>query len=275
MGTPNLAVMPSPTLSENRQLDQHIRSAIRQHNVSFMHVAYYGWRLKLNNGFTELGYADEYAYMMSLGVSRSWWFEALAVGQALNSLPLEEIEKIPIGQAQLLLQIKPEVRTQYPWAKEAQQDSFRDLAKKIEARNALIPGPEKIPTTPITFRVAATAKEAICKNLESFREKHDLASIGQALEFAVADKTQDTNILAGLYEALKLMSGVRFALNKRSMAEERQWLDLATERVREAYKTLLQASREDGDAVYEEAIHETEDATGDEEDLGWPGVDAE
>ena len=72
--------MPSPA-SEAVELDRQIRGAVRDLYSSFARIAYYGWRLKLSDGFKELGFANEYVYMTSLGIGRTRWFEAVAVGK--------------------------------------------------------------------------------------------------------------------------------------------------------------------------------------------------
>jgi len=268
----SLHVVSAPAVSEIRELDKNIRQSVREYNLSFAHLAYYGWRLKLNDGFAELGYKNEHAYMLSLGIGKTWWFQAVAIGQALSSLPLSELEKIPVGQALLLLDVKPEIRTQFPWAQEAQADSFSQLARKIEDRNRIIPGPERVPMTPLSIRVPATAKGSIFRNLQEFKDRHNLSSIGQALEFAVADKIQDNSVLGDLNDAIRLIEGVYRSLGKRGgMEDERDWTHLALERVRSVYRKLLDVSREDDDEVHEEAVYETEDAGGDQKDPGRAG----
>lgn len=256
--SPSLHVVSPVELSEAQRLDREVRSAARQYNTSFARMAYYGYRLKLIDGFEELGYSSEYAYMASLGVGKSWWYEALSVAEALYPLPLEEMEKLSVGQCQLLLQIKPEIRQSYQWTKEAQSDSYRDFAQKIEDRNRLVPGPEKVPMAPISIRVPAAAKGAIFQSLSEFQKKHQLSSIGQALEFAVTEKLQGESALACLKEAMQLMTGVSLSICKLEGTEQaRQWLSLARDRVNDAYRQLLEASREDDGEVHEEAVYET------------------
>jgi hypothetical protein len=119
--------------------------------------------------------------------------------------------------------------------------------------------------TPISIRVPATAKEAIFDGLNEFKKKHDLASIGQALEFAVADKTQGPNVLAYLYEAINLLHGVQVSLAKRGGFEnESNWISLAKDRVNTVYKTLLEGSRE----IHEEKVPKAKDPGSNEEDEG-------
>ena len=139
----------------------------------------------------------------------------------------------------LLLSVKPELKTSYPWIEEAQTDDYATLARKIEDRNRMVPGPERVPTCPFTVRIPSTARESIVGNLVKFKEKHDLASVRQALEFLVADRSEDTTVLAILFEALKLLSGVMESLKRRGddMVEERKWLGLARMRVDEAYSS--------------------------------------
>jgi len=268
----NLYVLPDQAASAGSEaeiLDGQIRHAIGEYNRSFAQLAYYGWRLKLADGFAALGYASEIAYMGSLGIGKTLWFQAVAVGQALSSLPLEELEKIPQAQALLLLSVKSELKTTYPWIKEAQNDTYRELARKVEERNRMAPGPERVPTAPLSFRVAATAKSTIMQKVVAFQEKHDLSSPGQALEFIVADRTQDTSALAELFEAIKLLNGVMMSLKFRDdLVEQRKWLSLAKGRVVGVYRRLLEASREEEDEVREEAVHAPEDTDGYEEDPG-------
>jgi hypothetical protein len=269
MATSALHVMPTPA-SEARELDQNIRSAVKRSHQSYAHIAYYGWRLKECDGFKEIGYLHEHAYMMSLGIGKSLWYEAVAVGQALASMPLVDLEKIPVGCLQLLLQVKPEVRQSYDWATEAKTDTFRQLAEKVQERNRLAPGPERVPMSPLSIRVPSTAKEAIFTSLKDYQEKHNLTSVGQALEFVVADKTQGESALSSLHQAWKLMNGLAKSLERHpNMVDELNWCRLAKDRVYEVYQDILKSNREVGDEIHAEEVYQGE-ASGDaEEDLIW------
>lgn len=261
MATSIHAVAPS-VLTPVQQLDQKIRSAIRAYNQSFAHLAYFGWRLKLANGFEELGFEDERAYMISLGVRKSWWYSAVAIGQLLQTMALEEIEKIQVGQLLLLLDVEPEIRSQYPWAQEAATDGFTELARKINDRNVLVPGSRRVPTATMTVRVPAMARDAILTGLNEFKERHDLRSPGQALEFLVADTFDRPNVTGALYEGLRLLEGVQKSLDSYpGLGEEKIWLSLARDRIEGAYKELLEGS----DAVHEEKVRARKEARSDKD----------
>jgi hypothetical protein len=275
MATPALHVVSrlAPSTSVDlKAIDTHIRVAISRQHAAFAQLAYWGWKLKLENGYGALGFVNEFAYMASLGIGKTQYYEAVAVGQALQGLTLEQLEQIPRDHALLLMSVKPELRTAYPWSEEAKTDSFRQLAQKIETRNAEVPGPVKVPMSGVGFRVPATAREAIYKNLAEFQEKHDLRSIGQALEFAVAEKVQDASVLGDLHAGLKLLTGVQKVLSGHSDLErECQWLGLAKDRFMAVYKKLLAGSREDKDEVHAEKVHASEVSGGDQDDEGWQG----
>jgi hypothetical protein len=269
MATATLYQVPSRVSAsvEASECDVKIRSAVKAYNSSFGSLAYWSWKLKRINGYEELGFDSEHSYYQSLGISRSWYYHAVSFGQHCSHMTLEEMESIPAGIAELMLSIKPEIRKSYDWASEAKALSYTQFLQNVETRNQTAPGPERTPMTVLSIRVPASAKQPILDSLSDFQEKHQLESIGQSLEFVVADKFDRPNIMGHLVEAMQLMEGVSRSISRHEdMKNEKEWLTLARGRVKEVYEELVKTNREVADEIYEEAVYETEDAGSDQED---------
>ena len=275
----NLHVLaPPPSVAQEAVLcDLRIRSAIKAYHRSFGSLAHWSWKLKAMDGYEVLGYPNEHEYFVSLGVSRSWYYHAVAIGQACSHLTEQELGDIPVGTAELMLSVRPEIKTLYPWAEEAKTLTYTQFARNIEERNATIPGESKERMAVLSIRVPATAKEAILGNLEAFKERNELASPGQALEFVVADRFDRRNVLACIESARKTFGWCADYIkrNFESEAKLTENLQAARAKLEEAYMEIIAANREDRD----DAIRETQapaaegQAEGDQDDAGWPSGD--
>lgn len=263
---------PPPVAVEAAQCDIRIRQAIKNYSKSFGSLAHWSWKLKSMDGYGLLGYADEKEYFASLGVSRSWYYHAVAVGQACAHLTEEELCEIPVGTAELMLSVRPKIRDQYQWAEEAKTTPYGQFAQKIEDRNAQIPGENRPRMAVLSIRVPATAKEAILENLETFKERNELETAGQALEYVVADRWDRKNVLALIDQARQALGRCASRVNKVcSDGVIKDHLQVGRAKLEEAYMELVAANREDRrNEIRAKAISAAKPGKIDQDDTGWP-----
>lgn len=218
--------------------------------LSTMRVAYYGFRMRLSEGWTafmfEPGPRGEEEYRDSLGIPRSTWYKAVRIGQSLHQLTLPELERIPVGNAEILLAVNSAILHDHNWVFEARTLSPKNLAQLVTERNKAA-GDTREPLTSMVFRVPFLARQAIDKMLDAFMHRHELSSKSQALEMMVADRHDQTSLVASCFQAKQLMSAAVEKLRRRRdyrETEEMAWIITAAEVLDEAYEKALQATRE-------------------------------
>lgn len=231
-------------------LDQELRTAAAAWRKCLARLAYYGFRMRLAEGWTAFGFEPgtpgENAYREQvLEVPRSSYFRAVRIGQALHQLSLEELEAIRPTNLDLLLQVDPTLWHDHAWVKEARILKPKQFAELVAERNERVGGrPE--PLVFFSVKVPFLARQALETMIEDFRKKHELDSAGRAVELMVADIHDRPNLIAAAHQAQQLLTGVLLSLpgHQRTLTDEaKQWIRLAKELLDEASAQALQAAR--------------------------------
>jgi hypothetical protein len=223
--------------------------AARNLRKSLYQIAYYGFRQRLSEGWVAFGFEPgprgEDAYRESLGIPRSTYYKFVRIGQSLHQLPLAELEKIPVTNAELLIQVDPSIIHDFSWVLEAKTMEPAKLAELVTSRNKAA-GSDREPMVALNVRLPFLAKRAIEEMLEAYQHRHELSSKGQALELMVADRQHDQSLLAFVDQARKLLGGVIKSMERRGgpESEEKVWVALAQEVLNEGYSQAIQAARE-------------------------------
>ena len=240
-----LAPEPQPIVEYHTELIE----AARAFRMSSMRIAFFGFRMRLSDGWTAMGYEPgprgEEAYRESLGIPRSTWYKQVRIGQALHYLPLEDLERIPVGNAELLVHVDPSIQHNFPWVSEAKSLPADQLAVLVTSRNKQV-GNDREPLVSMVFRIPSLAKSAVEEMIETFQHKHELSSKGQALEMLVAERHDRGNLLASVFRAKQLLEGVVLSMQRRraTETEESTWLAMAKEILDASYEEAVQASRQ-------------------------------
>jgi hypothetical protein len=240
-----LAPESQPIAEYHRELLQ----AAHHMRRSLYRIAYFGFRMRISDGWTAMGHETgprgEESYRESLGIPRSTYYKFVRIGQALHQLPLADLERIPVTNAELLIQVDPSIIHDFSWVAEAKTMEPAKLAELVTSRNKAA-GSAREPMTTLAVRLPFLAKKAVEEMLESFQHRHELSSKGQALELMVADRQHDQNLLAKVDQARKLLGGVMNSMKRRGCAEgeEKTWVSMALEVLDEGYAQAIQAARE-------------------------------
>ena len=245
----------TPVLEYNTALQE----AARAYRVSTMRIAFYAHRMRMCEGWVALGLdagpRGEEAYREHLGIPRSSYYRAARIGQAFHQLSLPELERIPIGNAEILLSVNPLIFNDHNWIHEARTLPATRLAELVSARNKAI-GDNREPLASMMFRVPLLARQAIDSMLTKFQKQHELSSKSQALELLIADKHDQRNLLAAVAQAKKLVGAAVQNLNRKQAVrhtDEFEWLKLATEVLDAAYTEAIQATRQRREKSVQEA----------------------
>lgn len=234
-----------PQVEEASECELNLRRAAHGLKNSFMSIAYYGFRVRMGEYFRDYGFESEDQFRESLDIPRSTWYKAIRVGEALNQLSLEDLQQISTGNADLLIQIQPQLWQDFPWIDEAKRLKPAEFAVKVADRHRQA-GDTREPMTYYRCKVPFLAKAAIEEMVESFRERNSLASTGQALEFLMADSFDRPNAVAAIANAMSLITSAIRSLEKRSNSSENEieWLHQAKRGLHEAYTQKIQNARE-------------------------------
>lgn len=231
-----------------RRYDSELRSAARNYRQSVLKIGYYGARLRMTEGWRDLGFESEEDYRESLDVPRSTWYKYVRICQNYMQLSLPELEAYQITNLQLLLKVNPSIADNHPWMDEALALKPKKLAELVAERNRAV-GDEREPLTSYRVTVPFLAKRAIEQQVEDFQKKHGLSSPGQALEFLIVDRAGEPGILTELSQIRKLLSGVAQSLqmkaNRCQLEQERSWIKLAWEMTDACYQKAIQAARQE------------------------------
>jgi hypothetical protein len=225
-----------------------LQNAARNLRRSLARIAYFGWKMRLNEGWTALqfepGPRGEDAYRESLGIPRSTYYKYVRIGQSLHQLTLADLEQIPVTNAELLIQVDPSIQHDHSWVAEAKSMPPAKFATLVADRNKTVGGSEPLST--MVFHVAFLAKQAMENMLEAIQKKHELSSKGQALELMIADLQHDANLLAAVDQARRLLDGVMKSQKARQApeTEESQWLAMAKEVLDAGYEEAVEAARQ-------------------------------
>lgn len=239
---------------ENEPVDifhRELQVAARALRTNLARIAYYGFRMRMCDGWTSLGLEpgprgeDEYREM--LGIARSTYFKAVRIGQQLHQLSLADLEQIPTTNAELLIQVDPSIIHDFSWVSEAKSLPPKQMAELVTSRNRAVGGKE--PLSSVVVRVPFLAKKAIEEMLEGFQHRHELSSKGQALELLIADRQYDVNLLSAVDQARRLLDGVMKSQQARQApeTEESNWLAMAKEVLDASYEKALQSARQKPD----------------------------
>ena len=184
-----------------------------------------------------MGVADEDSYRKILGLAQSTYYKLLGIGSALYMVKLADMERIPVGNAELLMKVDPALWHDFPWVHEAQTLSADEFACKIIQRNRQM-GSDAEPTTYYRVKVPYSAKKFLDDTVEKFRQEHNLASTGEALELLIADVHDRPNVMVAIERANRYVKWTMYRCRKKKMVNELQWLNRSWSLLHKAYSAV-------------------------------------
>lgn len=170
-------------------LDYELRAAAKMYRQATMRIAYFAVRLRyaLMDDWGPVKVADEEAYRKSLGIGYSTWMRCMKIGHALFHIRLADMEKIAVGNAELLLKVEPALWHDFPWVQEAQKLPADALAQLIVQRHKQV-GSKAEPLVYFRVQVPHSVKQFLIDTIETFRQEYDIATTGEALEALIAGR---------------------------------------------------------------------------------------
>jgi len=217
-----------PSKQELLTFFRELKSAAKAYREALAKVAYYGWRIKENESWTDLGYEDEEAMRAAIDIPDSTWYKYTRIGGILRHLSLAQLEAIKPRNLDLLCQVPSELWPEHDWVGEARSLEPDALCELITARNRAH-GNGREPMTVYRESVPFSSQQMIKECVKAFQEKHELASPGRALELMIADQFDRTSYLASIIKIRRMLAAFRETLKAAqcSCGCSRPFLDLA------------------------------------------------
>lgn len=239
-------VLP-PSNVELYRWDKEITRAAQAHQLCVWTIAYYGFKMKLASAWREFKCDTEDQYREKKGIARSTWYLYIGIVQNLPDITLENLQKIPLTNAQILAQVDPELRHQYPWIQDAQTLAPKELAERFVERSRTAGKPRE-PMTFVRFKVPFSAKAAIETMITEFKNENELGSDGRAIELLVADRYDRVNVLGKLEAARRHVANLSAWLMERNVRDEKtvEHLSELARLLNEAFTEALESSRQGG-----------------------------
>ena len=220
-----------------------MRKAARAYKTSLAIIAYYGWRLRLADRWHDLGVNSEDEYREKLDIPRSTFFKWVNIGKVHHNLSLADLQAIPTTNLELLQEVAPEQRAEFPWVEEAKTlrpELLVDLIKERHREN----GNTYEPMTYFRERVVYSAKKFIEEALEGYKERYGLGSRGRALELMIADNHDRMSALGIINKALNLFEEIQMLLKEKGILDMEllEYIDMGRREIDEAYTSAIEAA---------------------------------
>lgn len=257
MSTSLALVEVFPPVGLAPRYDRVLRQAATELKKSFVTIAYYGARVRVEQAYLTLGFESEDKYRASLDIPRSSWYKWVRIGEALFDLSLSDLMELSTGNAELLTQVDPILRESYPWVEDAKNLSNNAFAALVTQRNRQSGGGKEAYAY-YRCRVPYSVKQFLEESVDTFRLKHGLSSAAQALEFLIADRHDRPGVLQKLVETRRLVKIARHVLAQRG------WWDCSGE------IDMLDRAGRLLDEAYEDSVSPASEAASGEEDQGRP-----
>jgi hypothetical protein len=213
-----LPPQPPLSLAEKNILstyDAKVRSASATIKRSSCEIAYYGWRIKKADRWSEFNCATEEEYFTSRGINSHLWSTAMIVGRLLEPLSLEELTTIGIYKGKLLSNVHSDLWHDYPWLADAKRMSERDFRDIVALRNRSLDGGEA--SQALLNAESEYAKSITKDKINYLRRKYNLDNSADAVAIALreADSTVTLELAKAARHANKLLTLSKQALRQR------------------------------------------------------------
>jgi hypothetical protein len=241
--TPSPIILPSK--QEILRYFQELKGAAKTYRSALRRVGFYGWRLQQAEAWGALGFETEDDLREAIDVPSSTFYKWVRLCGILKDLSLEELESIPTTNLELLSQVTLELWPEHPWVEEARTLAPDKLAELITERNHSN-GNGYEPMTVYREKVPYSSQKMIRSALEAFRDEHELASTGRALELMVADQYDRPSFIGGYVKIRRMMDELAVVLQQEDISNPRVNECVATIKayVGEKCTQTIQAARE-------------------------------
>jgi hypothetical protein len=181
----------------------------------------------------------------AIDIPTSTWYKFVRLGGILRDLNLQEFEAIQTRNLELLSQVTLELWPEHPWVEEARTLAPDKLAELITERNHSN-GNGYEPMTVYREKVPYSSQKMIRSALEAFRDEHELASTGRALELMVADQYDRPSFIGVYVKIRRMMDELAVVLQQEDISNPRVNECVATIKayVGEKCTQTIQAARE-------------------------------
>jgi len=176
-----------------------IKTAATVQSRNSLLIGYHAYRLKEENLFGILGYANEHEARSAAGVSKSTWFSTISLAEAFKDLPVDLFIRMKLSNAIALADMPESKRLDRDWVEKAACESIeyfeRLVDEEMQGKARTSDTKERSTTMKITMPVSQ--KAVIDEKVGEFAEAHDMdpEDTGKVIEAMAVEATGGDTML--------------------------------------------------------------------------------
>lgn len=184
-----------------------IVSASALTSTNSLRIGYHAYRLKLENLFGVLGFADENEAREAAGVGASTWYENIRLAEAFKDV--SEVKFIAMKQAncKVLADMPESKRNSAQWLKDASHKSMKEFKAMVdeEMNGKARASDTKERSTSIKIDMPVSRKTVIEEKVKEYAQVHGLSSgdTGKVLEAMCIETTGGATLSGAIANAIQ------------------------------------------------------------------------
>lgn len=173
---------------------------------SSLQIGYCAFRLKSENLFGILGFANEDEARNAADVGTSTWYSTISIAEAFAELPEELFISMKLSNAKAAVDLPQSKRLDREWVKKAAEMPIKDFAKLVDeemnGKARASSGKER--SVKMTIDMPASRKTVIEARAKEFAEAHGMETedVGKVIESAMVEATGGNTMTGAILHAV-------------------------------------------------------------------------
>lgn len=215
----NLKEMPAPSDQPNqnqiaeerkaraRELFSKIQGSAPLQSKSSLEIGYAAYRLKEENLFGILGFANEDEAREATGVGSSTWYSTIKLAESFKDLPEELFVSMKLSNAYSLADLPESKRLDRDWVKKAEEMPIKEFSKLVDeemnGKARASAGKER--SVSLKLDMPASRKQVIEEKAKDFAEAHgmDTGDVGKVIEVALVEATGGDTMVGAILHVVQ------------------------------------------------------------------------
>ena len=201
-----------------------IKEAGALHSTTSMRIGYHAYRLKAENLFGVLGFADENEARVAAGVGESTWYANIRLAEQFKDLPEKRFVAMKQANAKALADLPESKRMSTEWVRMAETMKCDEFAARVdtEMEGKARPSDGRERSTSMKLDMPASRKAVIEEKVKEFAESHgvDAGDTGHIFELMCVETTDGVTLVGAITNALQQIKAAKEILRGELSAEE-------------------------------------------------------
>lgn len=193
--------------AEAKQHWDAIKEASVANSRSSMMIGFHAYRMKKDNLFQAIGFADENEARIAADVGESTWYANIRLAEQFKELPEKQFVSMKQANAKALADLPDSKRLSTEWIRQAAVDKIEVFAAKCdhEMNGKAKPSDTKERSTTLKLSVPASRKTVIEEKAKLYAEQHGIepGDPGKAIEMALVESTDGMTLINAITNAIQ------------------------------------------------------------------------